>query len=778
MTLQPQAAVPSKIRRPLYGLRFLTRRKLLCATLAWMAGLAAGRLTPFHPAYLAAAAGGVGLWILFRRSAWGWIFSLAVFAFAGLAWCALRMQVPAFPGEGNWTVRGRVEGTVTVREDAARLDLSHLWIQTETGWTPQKGRAYAWVQDASAFSLRHGDEITLTGKWMLPQEQRNPGGFDQRMWLLQNGNHFMILSRTPVDVLKPARVSWTGVLFAFGEHLYGRMDALFGDMSPLFRGMLLGERTLIPETWNDDFARAGIIHLLSVSGLHVGFLYGMAALLLKRLGPGPWTSLGILCLLLGLYAVLTGLVSSILRASLMFAALALGKALGRKADPVTCLAAAALAILLVRPFDLFSAGFQMSFGAVLGLILLTRPLEKAFQWLPRKIAQPVVLSFAAQAGAWIPMIACYGWVSWISPLTNLVAVPLSSLLFPFTVPVLLIDALWPGLAKILAWVPYGVMRLLYALANWTGSANLTLRIPAATTPLLAAGFYLTLFLASNAVKLRTAVRAACGAVLLAAGIASVAWTLSPTRYVQLDVGQASAGVLLAQRRCVVYDTGKDGTELVDLLMYTGEDVDILFLSHAHADHAGGLEALLDARVRIGRIVVAACDGGKDPDPSVAPLLLRAQAQGIRLETVAQGDALELTPQISAQILWPPRGHACGNTNDCSLVVRVAAGAHSLLWTGDISDSAEPLRGVDCDVLQVAHHGSVHATGAAFLRQATPAVALVSSGKGNAYGHPAPALLERLEMAGATTFRTDQSGALTVYLDQPELIVRTYCEGSQ
>nr|HML45808.1 ComEC/Rec2 family competence protein [Clostridia bacterium] len=512
--------------------------------------------------------------------------------------------------------------------------------------------------------------------------------------------------------------------------------------------------------------------------LHVGFLYGMIALLLKRLGPSPWVSLGVVCLLLGFYTMLTGLAPSILRASVMFVLFALGKALGRKTDPITCLAATALAILAVRPFDLFAAGFQMSFGAVLGLILLTPPLKKAFRRLPGKVAEPLVMTFAAQAGAWVPMIACYGWISWISPLTNLVAVPLSGLLFPLTFPVLLIDALCPALAKALAWIPSIVMRLLYWLGDWTGKANLTLRIPAATTPLFIVGFYLTLFLLSNAVKLRGIGRAALGAVLMSAGIASVAWILLPARYVQLDVGQALSGVLLADGRCVVYDTGRDGSELVDTLLYAGEDIDLLFISHAHTDHAGGLGELLDARIRIGRIAVADCDGGKDPDSDVELLLQRAKAQGIPIEAVARGDALDLTPRISAEVLWPPRGYAGGNTNDCSLVIRIAAGFHSLLWTGDISGNAEPLRGVDCDVLQVAHHGSEYATGLAFLRQATPAVALVSAGKNNVYGHPGPALLERLDRVGTTTFRTDEAGAVTVYLDRPELIVRTHCEGSQ
>ncbi|HML49182.1 MAG TPA: ComEC/Rec2 family competence protein, partial [Clostridia bacterium] len=200
MTAPSYAPAPRRLGFPLYGLRFLLRRKVLCAALVWMAGIAAGRLTPFHPAYLAAAVGGLGLWTLFRRSAWGRLFALTGLAFLALAWCALSMRTPAFPGEGEWTARGRVEGLVTVREDAARFSLNDVWIQTEAGWTKQRGNAYVWAQSASAFTLKHGDEIELTGQWTIPQGQRNPGGFDQRMWLLQNGDHFMVFSRSPVSV--------------------------------------------------------------------------------------------------------------------------------------------------------------------------------------------------------------------------------------------------------------------------------------------------------------------------------------------------------------------------------------------------------------------------------------------------------------------------------------------------------------------------------------------------------------------------------------------------
>jgi len=243
------------------------------------------------------------------------------------------------------------------------------------------------------------------------------------------------------------------------------------------------------------------------------------------------------------------------------------------------------------------------------------------------------------------------------------------------------------------------------------------------------------------------------------------------RYVQLDVGQALSGVLHTGGKTYVYDCGDANSDLTEYLLYTGSAVEGLFLSHPHADHVRGLDELLDAGIPVRTVYVPAQATALGADSGYEELLLKAAWKGSQMVELSAGDRLLLsgaTVDVVAPSAEVTRGR---DANDRSLVLLVTVGAYKLLLTGDADGAAEPL-GIDCDVLQVAHHGSANAAREPFLRDATPDIALISYGR-NTYGHPSQATIERLNNAGAQVYATQESGALTIFFGN-NIRVEAFC----
>lgn len=755
---------------------FFARRFVLCLTLCCAAGLCLGRTSGYAPwlwlfpvSLLAAA------WLLrcflpvCRLALCGALFSL------GLTLCAQALHAPALPPLGTWTVHGLVEGTVSRSENGIWFFLTDVQVQPdgEEDWTPLEGRLYCYYSTQSASDLVHGQQVSVQGRVYLPDSPRNPGAFDQRMWLAQYGAHVRMYAFRAPHVEADAKRSLRGMALQINQALGERMDEQFGGASSLVRAMLLGDQEQVPEVWTEWMRDSGIAHLLAVSGLHVGFWYVLLRAGLARLPVSPRTRWVLLALLLGGYALLTGLKTSVLRASLMLLFVQGGRVLGRRSDPVTSLSLAALVLMLLRPLSPFSAGFQLSFCAVLGLVLLGRPMERLLRFLPKSVSSPLSATLSAQIGVLIPSAAMFGTVSIVSLLTNLVAIPLCGLLIPVAALATLLGALAPPIAFAAALPVRGMAVVLVRLSSLAaGVPWATLRLPAPAWWTTAA-LYGAMFLCSTAVVWRWRWRLCAIAGLLAAAVATgVLLTPGSPRYVQLDVGQALSGVLHVGAHCYVYDCGEENSDLTEYLFHEGENVDALFLSHPHDDHTGGLTELLEEGVRVDTLYVPANAMAFGGESEYENRLTLAASQGTRIVELATGDRLELAG-ATVEVLAPEREAAQGaDPNDRSLVLLFEINGHRLLLCGDADGVTEP-HDVDCDVLQVAHHGSKRAADARMLREASPDIALISVGN-NYYGHPDANTVSRLQDSGAQVYTTQESGALTVYFTDDGLNVEAYC----
>ena len=562
----------------------------------------------------------------------------------------------------------------------------------------------------------------------------------------------------------------------------------------LLAAIMLGRTGGLTPEQRDAFQRAGLMHLFAVSGLHAGLIAGLIVLLASIFGFGPRGRAIVVLFGLALFCALTGFRSSVLRAALLVGVFMLQPLVRREVEPLSALATVALLLLLLRPRALWQLDFQLSFLCALtlvfispGVVAIQEQLGPRLGWkLPARIAirfLQVAFASACIQLALAPMLAGqFGVVSLIAPLAN-------AIILPFAAPILGVGFGAALVAQAAPELGAGLIGLLdWPVAGIGHAASLFAAIPGAALegltpwPVWAIGFYYLLLTAGRWVRLRrhfTPVDGALPAAFCSAfALGFLLWfpVFRPeaprVRVTFLDVGQGDA--ILVETRdgaTMLVDAGPErGQSLVRELDARGVDrLDLLVLTHADADHAGGAPSVIQA-FRPGHLAV----GG-----SLAETLIWedvAQAVGDRQIPVLQvlrGAALQLAPDVRAEVLHPTPDflEEGDERNAASIVLRLTVGEVSFLLTGDADFDSEtamlthlPEEQLRSAVLKAGHHGSASSSSMPFLAAVRPAHAIISCGRDNRYGHPAPEVLARLAEMGVQVWRTDRQGTLIFETD--------------
>ena len=556
--------------------------------------------------------------------------------------------------------------------------------------------------------------------------------------------------------------------------------------APIAAAVTLGDKTGLDETLYSAFNRAGLMHAAVVSGFHISFLVRMAlALFGRRRG----VALAMVPPLI-FYALMAGGTPSAFRAVIMQCALLAAPIARREEDGPSALGLALLLLLVQNPFAAASVGLQLSFASVAGILLVSEPL---FDWMyrslrkkrpPKKEAlrftlwraeRTALASVATSLGAMlftVPLIALYfGQILLLSPLSNVLALWALSLLMICALVLGTLAVFLPGPAALLG----TAAGLLGHYARWI--VLLLGKFPFASLStdsryclIWLAGAYLALgaaFLGRERPKRPLALGGALVLLLCAAiGLGRLEVERSDLTVTALDVGQGSSTALLSGGRAALVDCGGDGFRsagdtAADYFAAMGRTrLDLLVLTHFDADHFNGVEQLF-YRMEVDRVAVPA--GEADPE-NAARLGRLAEAEGAEVVLVDETRVLELGG--AALTLFPPLGG--GTSNESGLFALCTCGDFDVLITGDADAFVEKMLVKyqpipDIEVLVAGHHGSRNSSCEEFLRAAAPELALISAGTNNAYGHPAPETLERLEAVGSEIHRTDREGTVTVAL---------------
>jgi competence protein ComEC len=618
--------------------------------------------------------------------------------------------------------------------------------------------------------LATGQRVRAPLRLHRPRGFLNPGVFDYGEWLRRRDVHAVgSVSADRLEILDAPAPPWNVRVRRWATGTIAR--ALPPASAALLSGLLLGDRSALPEDIDEQFRRAGVYHVLAVSGFNVALVAGAVFGAATGVGVGRRSAAAAAAVAVVGFALVVGPEPSVVRAVAM-ALLVLGALLiDREASVLNSLALAALVILLARPHDLGDPGFQLSFAATAGLVLAPRPR-------PALVAG-VAASLAAQLAV-IPIgLVHFNQLSTLAPVANLGVVPLAAAITVLGLLGLVLSAAaaWAGAPFLDAtWPLLLAVRAIVALVASAPGALVHLPAPHWTA---VAAYALGLGTALAWWRLRSrggtlrGLAAVAAVASLAAALGIAAWPLvrppdGLLRVTVLDVGQGDAIVIQApDGRTVLVDAGPGGPWRLD----AGARVVAPFLwncgvlrlaasatTHADVDHAGGM-AFVDAHFHPRERWTPEAPPGE------------RWFGGVRMSSL---DAAAGNPR--PEPTHPAGGRARGRpTNERALVLRIDHGAASFLLTSDIGAEAEAglLAGgapVAAAVLKVAHHGSRGSSTTTFLARVAPRVAIVSAGSRNRYGHPAPAVLERLQAAGARVYRTDRDGAILLETDGAVLAV--------
>ena len=553
------------------------------------------------------------------------------------------------------------------------------------------------------------------------------------------------------------------------------------DVQDIMLALLIGDTHGVYEDVELDNALSvtGVAHVVSVSGMHLGFLYSALSALLGRRRA---FFVGVPVLVL--FTFMAGCSSAIVRACVMLVLSMLGTVLKRDYDPLAGLAMALLLLQAENHVSVASVSLQLSFASMLGLILITPRLNR---WFNRRfrgvkgrakgICRAAWSAFSSSLGATVftaPVVAViFGYVSLLSPLANLLTLWAVSLAFTLGFAAAALGLIYAPLGIACAW-----------LAAWPARyfvwcISLLARIPYAAVYTADGGvvwwllFTYAVFIAAIVMRrrrgLRLAVPALCSAAVLAAVLISSALRTADERSVTvLDVGQGQSIALLSGESAVVVDCGGMGSwddagdVASEYLLGRGRyGIDALVLTHLHSAHADGAARLM-TRVKVGTLYMP--EGTDDSDGELAGILEAAARRGTEVVEISEDTAVSLAG-LELSLTAP---QDTGDENERGLVVRASIGEYDTVITGDVGAPTERLLAEEgklppSELLIAGHHGSRSSNSFELVSAVRPETVVVSVGY-NSYGHPTDEALVRLAVTGADIYRTDVNGDVTVTIE--------------
>lgn len=682
-----------------------------------------------------------------------------------------------------------------------------------------------------------GETVRVSGKASLFRTARNPGEFDLKEYY-RILNISYKLNQTEILECSESCFRLKEKLFQIKCRCGEVLESIYPQKeASILKAVLLGDKSGLEEEIKELYQLNGLIHILSISGLHVSLLGAFVSGLLKKCRLPVWLRAPIAAALMWCYGMMTGLGISTWRAIFMFTLHLTAELLGRTYDMLTALSLAAVLMLTEQPLLVKHSGFLLSFGAVIGIGVVLpwwkevlgeffrsgkrRVGGKIKKKLTKTVTEGISLGTAIAITTLPVLFYFYYKYSLYSLLLNLYVIPLMSLVFAFGMFSMAAGFLLPQ-AGVFLGIPDRMILALYEF-----SCRETLKLPGAVK---IAGrpeiwqiivYYGVLFLLifrynlteenvsfltkRNATfhKSRNGVRGEKGRAALPGlpainqclFLAGMIWLLLIRPHggftvFFLDVGQGDCIVMRSEDgSCCMVDGGSTSERQVGKYrilpflesMGIGE-LRAVFLTHPDEDHISGVLELMeqsDYGVRIDSLIL----------PDVAEemkeeelLALRVQAArfGIPVYYIGRGDVLQ-DKMWEASCLGPEKGFLTDEVNEISTVLYVEYGEFRMLLTGDVTGEAEKellpeLKDKEkLTVLKVAHHGSKYSTPRELLEMTDPVYAIISAGKDNRYGHPHKELLERLEEQGCLVCQTSGSGAVTIRIRNGKIRVEEFLE---
>ncbi len=631
--------------------------------------------------------------------------------------------------------------------------------------------------------LKIGAILNLKGNVSRAKNKRNPGEFDYEKYLNKNGVSGII------NCYKPSTIKITNgnseilknIVFATRKIIDEKIRELHDSTSAaLLKGILLADRKDINYEIRESFINSGVIHVLAVSGLHVGFIAGIFFLLFSRFNIRIKYLLTIFGIIL--FLILTGGHASVFRASIMAITLIIAKLTGRSTNGFNSISIAALILLAIDPKELFNPGFQLSFSAVLS-ILIIYPIfsEKINKYKLNKFIKNILLfvsvSFAAQVGTLPFTLAYFNKLSLVSLFANIIVIPSIGIIVALGILAIIISLLSFSIASIFASANMMIIHLLYLFVTFTSKITFSF-LPIYNFSLFdGILFYVFLILVLFMIKqYKNRILLIISILLAFVGLQNF-FLLDDVKIlpdgklsiVAMDVGQGDAILIkFPNNKIALIDAGNctdyfDNGERViyPLLQQFGIDkINTAYISHMDSDHFAGVLSLVERNI-IDTIF-------KPYDPtSIKDKIFEEYISANNIDCKFYSEKSFNVGGVQLYLLNDTSQTIYKNfdSNNKSGIIKLIYGNNSFLFVGDAEVEAEEYlvslygRFLNSDVLKIGHHGSNTSSSMEFIDMVKPNYGIISAGLMNKFKHPSSKIIERFSNKNVNISRTDYEGAI-------------------
>ena len=665
-------------------------------------------------------------------------------------------------------------------------------------------------------NVKIGNIIKVRGKLRQFEEAANKGNFDSRKYYLSLGFYGKIEAGT-IEVINSDYSGIRQGLYELRMEIIERLEKLCSDNNGIFSiinnkngiigAIILGDKTDLDSDIKELYSVSGIAHILAISGLHISFI-GMAIYRLLRRRFRFLFSAAVSIPVVLSFGIMSGFGISTIRAIIMFILKIIGEVLGRKYDAITAISLAGLVLLVQNPFVVCNSGFQMSFGAIIAIVLILPIVEEILN-TDNKIIKVISANFTISL-VMNPILAWnYYELPTFSFLLNIVVVPLMSVVIVSSIVGIFCSCIMFGFGKVVIFPGCGILELytfLCNIINKSSVASIVVGQPKVTIIIVYYAILLVVLFGlknirtkyTRAEKERNIIKKETGLVLekkakkerrikgqnVKLRLACIVGFLLlncliyyiPNQgfYITfINVGQGDGILIHGDNGTKVMVDGGSTSEkqvakncIVPYLKAEGiGTIDYSIITHTDKDHISGILEILENnnsnRIRIKNLVMPDINM---KDDTYNELIEKAKLKKINVLYIKKGDTLSLG-KTKIKCIYPETTTTASDKNDYCTVLSVKNKTSKILLTGDISKEIEEKIKDDIEenytVLKVAHHGSNYSSSEKFLKKVNPKYSIISVGKNNSYGHPGNETMERLRKQGGVIYRTDEKGGITI-----------------
>ena len=665
-------------------------------------------------------------------------------------------------------------------------------------------------------NVKIGNIIKVKGKLRQFEEAANKGNFDSRKYYLSLGFYGKIEAGT-IEVINSDYSGIRQELYELRMEIIERLEKLCSDNKGIFSiinnkngiigAIILGDKIDLDSDIKELYSVSGIAHILAISGLHISFIGLVIYRLLRRRFRFLFSAAVSIPVVLS-FGIMSGFGISTIRAIIMFILKIIGEVLGRKYDAITAISLAGLVLLVQNPFVVCNSGFQMSFGAIIAIVLILPIVEEILN-TDNKIIKVLSANFTISL-VMNPILAWnYYELPTFSFLLNIVVVPLMSVVIVSSIVGIFCSCIMFGFGKAVIFPGCGILELytfLCNIINKSSVASIVVGQPKVTIIIVYYAILLVVLFGlknirtkyTRAEKERNIIKKETGLVLekkakkerrikgqnVKLRLACIVGFLllncliyyipNPGFYITfINVGQGDGILIHGDNGTKVMVDGGSTSEkqvakncIVPYLKAEGiGTIDYSIITHTDKDHISGILEILENnnsnRIRIKNLVMPDINM---KDDTYNELIEKAKLKKINVLYIKKGDTLSLG-KTKIKCIYPETTTTASDKNDYCTVLSVKNKTSKILLTGDISKEIEEKIKDDIEenytVLKVAHHGSNYSSSEKFLKKVNPKYSIISVGKNNSYGHPGNETMERLRKQGGVIYRTDEKGGITI-----------------